>query len=151
MKSPAYLAGLIDGDGSIIVSRRDKGLTKHDRKRKMSFELVVKVGGETHHMLALRREWGNIGSVYVRKRPGQRHLAEWLIAARQSRIVLRQIARYLKLKKRQAQNGLSFPMCRSRWDATPGFRREQLRRWRLMKYLNSRVGRGTVTYHGRRS
>ena len=151
MPSAAYLAGLIDGDGCLTIVRRDKGKTKGDRRRKLSFETLVKIAGETQHLRGLRREWSGIGSLYIRKRHGQRHLAEWMICQKQARALLKKITRFLVLKKAQALNILNFPRCKSRWDATPELRAEQYQRWILMKELNSRTGRGTRSYHGRRS
>lgn len=80
-RSPAYLAGLIDGDGTIIIVRRDRdGSSK--------------------------------------------------------------VLPFLMLKREQALNVLTFPQCRSRWDATPELRAEQYRRWVRQRELNSRYGRG---------
>jgi hypothetical protein len=150
VKSAAYLAGMIDGDGSILITRRDRHKTKGDRARGISFQVFVKIGGETRHVSHLRQLWGGIGSVYIRKRKGQRHLAEWAIEGRRAKKLLRHIRRYLMLKQRQALNAITFPQIHDRWHITSAIRSEQLRRWKLMKYLNSRVGRGDRSYRGDR-
>jgi hypothetical protein len=139
----AYLAGLIDGDGSIMIIRRQKGITKGDRKRGLSFQTFVKIGGETKHLTALRQDH-RIGNLWIRKRPGQRHLAEWIIAGNQARNLLQSVLPYLRLKTDQAKTALTMPQCRSRWDATPALREAQLASWQLMKRLNHRVGRGQM-------
>jgi len=142
-KSAQYLAGLIDGDGSILIVRRDrKRATTGDRYRGISFEIVVKIGGETNHLNVLRELWDDIGYIWTRKRKGQRHLSEWIISGNNARYLLPKINKHLILKVKQGYNALSFPQCKSRWDATPKFRKEQTRRWKLQKQLNSRVGRG---------
>jgi len=141
-----YLAGLIDGDGSILIIRRDKLTTIGDRKRGESFETSIKIGGEPKHLKGLQKEMGGIGYIWIRKRPGQRHLAEWSIAGRYCRPFLKQIIEHLRLKKKQAQLVLDFPRIKSRWDATPQIKKFRLGCWKKMKRLNQ-TGRGRIEKH----
>jgi hypothetical protein len=148
MKSAAYLAGLIDGDGCIVVTRRDRRKTRGDRARGISYAVFVKVGGETGHIRHIKSLWG-VGYIYIRKRKGQRHLAEWTIEGNKAKTLLTKIRPYLILKYPQAINAINFPQAQNRWDPNiTVIRAEQKKRWHIMKILNSRVGRGTRRYHG---
>lgn len=144
----AYLAGLLDGDGCIMIRRREKVATFTDRRRGLSFIVLAAIGGEQGHLHALRVEAGGLGTTWVRKREGQRHLAEWKIAGGQARVFLGAIQPYLRLKKEQARVALGMPQPRSRWGATPVLRAEQERRFIEIKRLNHQFGRGKAVAHG---
>lgn len=144
----AYLAGLIDGDGSIMIRRRDKKKTLGDRQRGISFMLIVAIGGETSHLTDLRKEWGLIGSFWVRKRENQRHLAEWKIANNNARRLLEAVEPFLKLKRPQALTALTLPSPRSRWGVTKELREQQELCRVQVSALNKRNGRGKVVEYG---
>lgn len=143
----AYLAGLIDGDGSIMVRRRDKPSTINDRARNISFELKVTIGGQPKHLATVRAVYGG-GNLYIRKREGQRHLAEWRVVARQARRVLEGIEPYLMLKQRQARIALAMPRPIARWGITPELRAAQEQARVDISNLNSAAGRGKVVRCG---
>lgn len=144
----AYLAGMIDGDGSIMVRRRDKGKSKGDRARNISFILLIVIGGEPTHLRKLRAIWGNIGNIYIRKRKSQRHLALWTIASNQARSILGLVEPHLILKRRQAIVALSMPQPVTRWGVTPELRAAQERCRIKISNLNSRTGRGKARTYG---
>ena len=144
----AYLAGLVDGDGYIGVRRRDKPATTGDRRRNISFIVLLKIGGEPQHITALREEWCRIGSIHTRKRPSQRHLAEWTIASNQARRVLEAIEPYLKLKHPQAQLAIAMPQPVSRWGVTQTLRDAQESARIAISNSNSRTGRGKAIEYG---
>lgn len=144
----AYLAGLVDGDGCITIRRRDRERSKSDRQRGVSFGLRVSIGGESEHLSALRATWGDIGSVWIRKRDGQRHLAEWNLVSKQARRLLESIEPYLILKKQQAQLALSMPRPITRWGVTPELRHRQEEFRVAVSTLNKRFGRGKVVEYG---
>lgn len=137
----AYLAGLIDGDGCVLVRRRDHKARPGDRQRGPSFSLNVKVGGETKHIYDLRKKHGNVGSVYTRKGKRKRHLAEWTIAAKRGRALLEKVVPHLILKRPQGLLVLQMPWPGSRWGVTPELRAEQERIRLEIKRLN-KLGRG---------
>ena len=134
----SYLAGLIDGDGSILILKRDR-----TGRGSLSFTVTVKVGGETEHITKLATQYG-IGNVWVRKKVGLKHLAEWTIAGNQARWLLNAIKPYLQLKNPQACVALAMPQCRSRWDATAKLRAIQHTCHLQMKQLNHAKGRGSI-------
>lgn len=146
----AYLAGLVDGDGCILVRRRDKPTSAGDRKRNISFITLLKVGGEEKHLLAVRKTWHSLGTVWVRRKDGLRPLAEWTIAGNQAKAVLGRIELFLRLKRKQAVLAINMLGPRTRWGATPKVRRDQERcRLRISK-LNT-LGRGKVVAYGTRT
>jgi hypothetical protein len=138
----AYLAGLIDGDGCVLVRRRDRNKeSTGDRRRGPSFSINVKIGGETKHIYGLREKHENIGSVYTRKGKRKRHLAEWTIAAKRGRALLEKVVPHMILKKPQGLLVLQMPWPGSRWGVTPELRAEQERIRLEIKRLN-KLGRG---------
>lgn len=136
----AYLAGLLDGDGSILIRRRDKNKTNGDRQRGISFVVVIKISGEPQHLGLLRDEL-DIGNLYIRKRLGQRHLAEWTIAGGQAISLLTNILPFLRLKREQAEVALSMPSPKSRWGVTTELRINQEDCRLKVTHLNQ-LGRG---------
>ena len=136
----AYLAGLLDGDGCILIRRRDKSKTTGDRQRGISFITIITIGGEVSHLQGLRDKY-LVGSVYIRKRIGLRHLAIWTIAGSIAIAVLKQLIPFLSLKLKQAIVALSMPRPRSRWGVTPELRNTQESCRILIQQLNQ-LGRG---------
>lgn len=139
-----YLAGLIDGDGCIVVRRRERRATKGDRARGASFIPIVNVAGEVTHLTELRDELRGIpGRVYiVRRQSGHlRAMAEWTVAGTQAVALLVALSSHLRLKRRQAETVLAMPMPRSRWAVTPELREKQEQARLLVQKFNQR-GRG---------
>jgi len=137
----AYLAGMIDGEGSIGVRRRDKPATRGDRARGLSYNLKISIAGEPNHLYNLRQDVGNLGSLYIRKRFGQRHLAEWIIAHGQARLLASRVMPFLRLKRRQVELLLEMPQFKSRWEVTPEIRQKQEAIRLEIKSLN-KLGKG---------
>lgn len=136
----AYLAGLIDGDGCILIRKREKEKTATDRKRGMSFIVLVKIGGYPPHLKELKDRIG-LGQLNICKRG--KHLAEWVIAGKQAEYLLSKIVNHLKLKKEQAKIAINMPHPRSRWLATDKMRKTQEMHRLKIQELN-RVGRGKL-------
>jgi len=133
----AYLAGLIDGDGYITIIKRDRT----NKGKSLSYSPRVGIAGYPPHLKVLRVILP-LGSIWVRKRAAQRHLAEWNIAGQQCRILIALLLPYLRLKYPQAKVALNMPYCRSRWEATLELRSQQEKCWLEIKRLNSLYGRG---------
>ena len=140
----AYLAGMVDGEGSITIRRRDHSSRPSDRQRGVSFTLRIGIAGAPDHIRRIQSMVG-MGSVYVRRRAqlnkGWKDIAEWSMASREAKQFLLNVEPYLMLKRSQAQVALSLPQCRSRWDATPQMRQEQEECRKLISTLNL-MGRG---------
>jgi len=124
-----------------MIRRRDKAQTIGDRARGISFIVLVKIGGEPNHLINLRSEFRNLGTIWIRKRQGQRHLAEWTIAGTQARSLLTLVLPYLRLKTKQAHVALGMPQPRTRWGVTPEVRETQEQARKTIKELNT-LGRG---------
>lgn len=140
----AYLAGLIDGDGCVLVRRRDHAAQVRDRKRGPSYSLAVKIGGEPKHLNGLRTLHGNIGSIWTRKKPGKRHLAEWTLSSKRAFVLLKRVVPYMILKRKQGELVLAMPWPVSRWGVTPELRARQEEIRLEIKRLN-KTGRGKET------
>jgi hypothetical protein len=144
----SYLAGLIDGDGSILIVWRGKNRTAGDRRRRTGFQVTVKIGGAPDHLRRLSSEF-QVGGLWIRKRDGYRHLAEWTITGSQARQVLICVLPHVRHKQPQAVLALSMSQPRTRWGATAELRAQQIRCWTEMRLLNTAGRRkGEVRLHG---
>ncbi len=97
----AYLAGVIDGEGSIQIALRTR------RKRDRSFDLRVSVPSATVELI----DWifsrlGGSKTVY--KVPGKNHrpMWRWTMSAQKASDLLEQVLPYLVLKKPHAEIGI---------------------------------------------
>jgi hypothetical protein len=137
----AYLAGLIDGDGCILVRRRDRDWGRDGKRRTSGYTLNVKISGETNHLTRLRAQHDGVGSMHIQKGNRKRHLAEWTIAHKRGLALLVKIVPFMQLKRAQAELCLQMPWPRSRWAATPELRAHQEEIRLQIKRLN-KLGRG---------
>lgn len=137
----AYLAGMIDGDGSIQLHLRNRVETTA-----FTYNIRLSIAGEVGHIRLLRKTWSDVGCIYTRKcGPSRKPLAEWTIVCNDARKILREVHPYLILKREQADVCLSLETIRSRWEATPAVRARQYQCWLRVKELNSTGnGRGTT-------
>ncbi len=97
----AYLAGIMDGEGTISVSRtRDKTM-----KRKASFRpyiTVVNTNIELIHWMHEITGLGAISKLYVSKNKKHKSYKRWTVWTRQSEQLIKSMLPYLRVKKEQA-------------------------------------------------
>lgn len=100
----AYLAGLVDGEGTIGLRHKfTKGSKPHQ------FHPALKIANTNLGLLRTVVEMSGNGIIFVRRRPiGQKFCYDYSLCANQIRHVLPQIVPYLVAKKRQADLVLEF-------------------------------------------
>lgn len=95
----AYLAGIIDGEGSITIRRRTvRGRSYH--------QPIVRVGNTSERLITwLRGHYG--GSFYMERRGDDvKPFYQWAVAGGEAETVLRRIARHVVIKDRQVELAL---------------------------------------------
>lgn len=97
----AYLAGIMDGEGTISLSRTsDKTM-----KRKTSFRpfiAVVNTNIELIHYLHEITGLGTVSKLYVSKNKKHRSFKRWTVWTRQAEQIVKLLIPYLRVKKEQA-------------------------------------------------
>lgn len=141
----AYLAGLVDGDGSIYLSRR---------KKLPTWILTVQLGGVgIEFVRSLHAECGSPGCVNVRtpKSSKRKKCAIWTMVGLTAVTFLKAVRPWLRLKREQAETAIAFHSI-SVEGGRPGERRytelQQHQRYGLaakMQKLNSVTGHAKVT------
>lgn len=98
----AYFAGIIDGEGSISLIKRNK------RTKSNTFTLTVIVGN-TNEWLIQQLKFSFGGGVYLIEGGGNNKDSwQWKICARKALIFLESVYPYLKIKKPQARIAITF-------------------------------------------
>jgi len=101
----AYIAGFIDGEGSIILYER-----KNSWSDSYAMRVIVSQSDKGLFILEWIKEITGIGSIVNKPRfnPLHRNSCHWQANAEAAETLLKQILPYLKLKKEQAQMALDF-------------------------------------------
>ena len=99
--SPQYLAGLIDGEGCLMVSRSRKPLNQH--KRGVQFSPCMTIANTSIPLLeAVQQDFG--GKIRIE----HANTYALLFSANEQRVVIPKVFPYLILKKREATILLNF-------------------------------------------
>jgi len=103
----AYIAGLLDGEGSIFISR-NYYYTKKGRQR-FSHLLKVSIANTDYKiMLWLKSKCNGCISIYPAKRQNTRESWQWVIGSIQARYFLEAISPYVRIKILQLQLAIKF-------------------------------------------
>jgi hypothetical protein len=138
----AYLAGLIDGDGSIAICRASKPKDRPGVK----YSLAVRIATNGTLLEELRKEIG-FGSIHYRKRTTTNYpMAELAFSHAGGRFVLRHVLPYLRLKQAQAKVALATPYGPKGRFRDPAVQAAQERAYIEMRTLNSKNGRGRYAW-----
>lgn len=139
----AYLAGIVDGEGSIcIVERPAKPQCGEVTPTFLDF---VKIGNTDYRLLAWISEKTGLGTIYTetRRKPNSRQMHAWHVSSKQCVKFLERVHPYLVIKKEQAALIFSF---RETFEPVGTGRRVSeetlaLRRWHCaeMKRLHRKV------------
>lgn len=140
----AYLAGMLDGEGSIQI----------DIRSHRYFGLTIQISSTTPGILEqLRKDCLSLGDVtsYKPKDPTRRLAFNWRFYSREAEFLLEQAMPYLRIKKERAQLALRFQKqvlrkgTFSRWH---GLSQRQVARRSIlaaqMKRLNAEHGKGKL-------
>lgn len=96
----AYLAGILDGEGSISISCCT-------RRGRLKTEITVGIANNCGPLLDWIAEVTGVGGLYRAKR-GHLHRSAWNLAGFQASVFLKQLIPYLRIKKEQAALAVQF-------------------------------------------
>lgn len=103
----AWLAGIIDGEGSIFVMKQQR----HDRERKVNYILRISVQSTDPYMAPLCKEISGEGEaiqVMRDKRPNMSNTLKWQVNGKGALRVLHALLPYMKVKHEQAKLAIEF-------------------------------------------
>lgn len=143
----AWLAGIIDGEGSIFIMRQPR----KDRERKFNFIMRVSVQSTDPYMTVACKRVTNDGCVlaaHLDKRPNNSHTLKWQVNGKKAARILETILPYMKVKGTQAEIALDFQKTtKKHWKNMEALDYEkQERLWTAMKAAKQslKLGRDTV-------
>jgi hypothetical protein len=102
----AYTAGIIDGEGSIMVKRSKENRPGRPTRE---YRIVVSVGNTNRLLLEwLLVRWEGSIKPYIRKIPNCKPVYTWTLSAKSAVMFLKLIKDFLVIKKDQAELALIF-------------------------------------------
>lgn len=106
----AYLAGLIDGEGSISVNRTKTSSSAKACKRGFAYRSSLVVAMTDLSILEWAQNITGVGKICVKKRQSPKHKPAWTWAVWSNEAVslLIQLLPYLRIKLNQAENLIEF-------------------------------------------
>ena len=137
----AYLAGILDGEGSICITRtKPKGLYKHSR-----YTLAINITN-TNEWLIRWIDFNFKGTINRTRLPSRRDCWRWQVHSSKAVEFLRLLLPYLKIKKPQAELALMFLARRKghHWAMKKGKTDEQLALEEADRILMSKMNKGVV-------
>ncbi len=103
----AYCAGVIDSDGTIGIKRLTYNMRVRGDATAPIYKVRICVRQVEHHAVELLKETFG-GTIRVNKGQGNgRNLFQWEVTDRIAGAALKDLIPYLRIKQRQAQNGLA--------------------------------------------
>lgn len=135
----AYLAGLIDGEGHIGISRVRTSKSAKGCKRGMAYRLTLSIRMTDKRGPAFALESTGKGSLLLLKpstaRPNRRPVWNWAAWSREAASVLREVLPFLRVKSEVVQVALEFQEA-MRWVGRAGLSDAE---WALREALYTRV------------
>jgi len=107
LKERAYIAGIIDGEGSIVISKSYRKAKRYNGKPIYSLQITVEMGCREipEYLIQVIRK----GSLQSRIRPNhQREMFSWIIYGKDAKKFLEEIKNELVYKKREAEIAIEF-------------------------------------------
>lgn len=102
----AWLAGIIDGEGSIFIMKQKR----KDRERDTNYILRVSVQSTDPYMAAECQKLvgGPVIFEQIDKRPNNSNTLKWELSGKRAKNVLQDIIPYMKVKHQQARLAIEF-------------------------------------------
>lgn len=133
----AYLAGMIDGEGSICVLR-----TRPRDQARPSYRFVMSVTNTDLHLLGELGEWVGVGTLQrvakSKANPKWKDGGQLFFNQGAAAHVLRQVLPYLIVKRRQAELAIEFLALKRAWSRENDNSEQQAAIYRRMGKLNAR-------------
>lgn len=110
----AYLAGIVDGEGSICIYRVNPA--KYNRYQNPAFRGVLNISNTRKELFDwIEKHFGNLNkskkhrrSIFKKNSTHERYIYEWVIQGHRVLDLCKQLLPYLVLKKRQAEIMIEF-------------------------------------------
>lgn len=142
----AYLAGILDGEGSIqIRKRKDRGM-----RRGFCYQLSISIAN-TNEWLVNWIHFNFEGGIYRKPSllPHHKQAYLWQATSKQAEVVLKLLLPYLRLKKPQAEIALQFQSRKihnsgGKFKSSGAFAVEEAQRILIQSHNDNR--RGTIKY-----
>lgn len=108
----AYLAGIIDGEGTVFVSRTDSSKSAKACKRGFAYRSGLAVSMTNRSIVLWMKRITGIGKISGVRRHKKNHKPgfRWSVWSKQASTLLLLLYPYLKLKRRHAANQLRFQL-----------------------------------------
>ena len=102
----AYLAGFIDGEGCVAISRK----TDPTMRAGYGYRLYLAASNTNRPIIDYVRRITGVGFIYNMNRPSKRHKQaySWQVWSQQARGVLEQILPFLRIKRKRALIAIKF-------------------------------------------
>jgi predicted component of type VI protein secretion system len=102
----AWLAGIIDGEGSIFVMKQKR----KDRERDTNYILRVSVQSTDSYMAQACRDLAGGPVIFEQqdKRPNQSNTLKWELSGKKAAAVLEEVLPFLRVKQEQALLAIEF-------------------------------------------
>lgn len=106
----AYIAGIVDGEGSIAVSRTTTNKSAKGCRRGFAYRANLSVAMTDRDLLEWMRGITGVGQICTKKVDPSRHKPAWTwsVWSVEASVLLAEILPYLRTKKRQAENLIAF-------------------------------------------
>ena len=105
----AYAAGLIDGEGHIIIYKHDRTKNSKYKTKNPTYILIVGCTNTDDEMIKfLHKRWGACRQTRGRQRANWKRVYEWTIQSSMAMNFLKEIELYMITKRHKAQLGIKF-------------------------------------------
>lgn len=106
----AYLAGLIDGEGSVSVNRTRTGKSAKSCRRGFAYRSSLTITMTDMAVLKWAQKTTGVGAICKKKTARAKHKPAWAWAvwSVEAADLLRELRPYLKVKRKQADNLITF-------------------------------------------
>lgn len=144
----AWLAGIIDGEGSIFIMRN----TRKDRERSFNYILRVSVQSTDTIMARACAEITEIGATYtsVTKQEANSNTHKWQVEGKKATRVLKELLPYLRVKLDQAESAIEFQeTTKKHWrrmEASDYQKQEEFYYKLKQLKIDSKMGKDTIAY-----
>lgn len=132
----AYIAGIIDGEGTICIQKQYRKAKRYGGRHAYTLHVAVEMGCKEVPEYLIQKV--GFGSLQSRIRPGyKREMFTWRVTGRNAIKFLEQIRCYLILKNREADIAMAFQgtmVYQNRWHRVP----EKIMELREQFYLGLR-------------
>ncbi len=106
-KQKAYIAGIIDGEGTIVIQKMFRTAKRYNGKASYAMHVAVEMGCREVPEFLIKTV--GRGSLYSRKRPDRKRIMySWRVSGKDAAYFLQKIKKELVLKIKEAEIAIEF-------------------------------------------